>query len=142
MICSNHSKSGKKSSSFKHFWKLLLLWVEKFNFFKKKITISKIWPERFYIWTHWSPRSKGLIIASNLRLEKFEASRSKSGFSSTKAASSYMKHEKMIFVADFEFLKNFSKMFLGVMYVWNWSFGTLETLQDPFHIIVKHIRRI
>ena len=80
------------------------------------MTISKIWPERVEIWTHGSSNFKGLIIAAKLSLTKFEASSSKSAFSSTKAASNCMKLEKMISVADFDFLKNFFEMLLGVMY--------------------------
>ena len=80
------------------------------------MTISKIWPERFEIWTRGSSSFKGLIIAAKLSLTKFEASSSKSAFSSTKAASNCMKLEKVISVADFDFLKNFFEMLLGVMY--------------------------
>ena len=76
------------------------------------MTISKIWPERFEIWIRGSSSFKGLIIAAKLSLTKFEASSSKSGFSSTKAASNCMKREKLIFMADFDFLKNFVKMLL------------------------------
>ena len=31
----------------KHFWRFLLMWSRKIQFFQKIITISKIWPERF-----------------------------------------------------------------------------------------------
>ena len=68
----------------KHFWRILLMWIRKIQFFQKVMTISKIWPERFQIWTHWSSSFKGLIIAAKLRLTKFEDSSSKSGFHAPK----------------------------------------------------------
>ena len=53
-----------------------------------------------------------------------------------------MKLEKLIFVADFDFLKNFLKSVLGAMCGWFWNFKTPEALQNQFHVILKHIERI
>ena len=58
----------------------------------------------------------GLTIASIPRLEKFDLSASKTVFSKKKTASRYMKHEKVICVADFDLFKTFFKMFLGGIY--------------------------
>ena len=58
----------------------------------------------------------GLTIASIPRLEKFELSASKTAFLKKKSASSYMKHEKVICVADFDLFKKFFKMFIGGIY--------------------------
>ncbi len=53
-----------------------------------------------------------------------------------------MKCKTLIFVANFDHLENFLKTSLGAIYRWNWSFGTLEALQNRLHIILKYIEWI